>query len=118
MSRTVNAYARGLLGLSPYDCSGAFRCYRTALLERVDFTAVRSRGYSFQEEILWHLKRVGARIAETPIVFADRQRGSSKIDTKEAISTLTTLFSLGMRNWFTPAPRHPDAAKTPPSVCV
>jgi dolichol-phosphate mannosyltransferase len=109
MSRTVNAYARGLLGLSPRDCSGAFRCYRTALLKRVDFAAVRSRGYSFQEEILWHLKRVGATMAETPIVFADRERGSSKIDMREAFSTVGTLFSLGLRNLFAPATRPGDS---------
>ena len=78
MSRGVNLYSRWLLGLKPKDCSGAFRCYRTALLERVDFDCVRSRGYAFQEEILWHLKRAGARFAETPIVFVDRQRAARK----------------------------------------
>ena len=59
MSRGVNLYARWLLGLKPKDCSGAFRCYRTSLLAKLDFDAIRSRGYSFQEEILWHLKRLG-----------------------------------------------------------
>ena len=78
MSRGVNCYARWLLGLSPRDCSGGFRCYRTALLAQLDFDAVRSRGYSFQEEILWRLKRLGARFGETPIVFVDRRRGSRK----------------------------------------
>ena len=38
-------------------------------------TPIRSRGYSFQEEILWRLKRLGARFGETPIVFVERQRG-------------------------------------------
>ncbi|MDI9443915.1 MAG: hypothetical protein QM844_07085 [Planctomycetota bacterium] len=99
MSRGVNLYSRWLLGLKPKDCSGAFRCYRTALLERVDFDCVRSRGYAFQEEILWHLKRAGARFAETPIVFVDRQRGSSKIDAREAILALWIIFALGVRNW-------------------
>ena len=98
MSRGVNLYARWLLGLKPEDCSGAFRCYRVGLLAKLDFDAVRSRGYSFQEEILWHLKRLGARFAETPIVFIDRQRGVSKIDAKEAIAALRTIFSLGVRN--------------------
>ena len=51
-----------LLGLRPKDCSGAFRCYRTSLLARLDFDAIRSRGYSFQEEILWHLKRLGGTV--------------------------------------------------------
>ena len=98
MSRGVNLYARWLLGLKPKDCSGAFRCYRTELLARLDFNAVRSRGYSFQEEILWHLKRLGARFAETPIIFIDRQRGTSKIDSNEAVVALWIIFSLGLRN--------------------
>jgi len=98
MSRGVNCYARWLLGLKPKDCSGAFRCYRTELLSKLDFDAVRSRGYSFQEEILWHLKRLGARFGETPIVFRDRQRGTSKIDSKEAIAALRIIFMLGLRN--------------------
>ena len=100
MSRGVNLYSRWLLGLASRDCSGAFRCYRTALLEKVDFDRVRSRGYSFQEEILWHLKRAGARFGETPIIFADRERGVSKIDSKEAIAALWIIFVLGIKNLF------------------
>jgi dolichol-phosphate mannosyltransferase len=99
MSRAVNLYARALLGLRPRDCSGAFRCYRTALLAKLDFDAIRSRGYSFQEEILWRLKRLGARLAETPIVFPERQRGVSKIDSGEATAALRIIFALGVQNW-------------------
>ena len=98
MSRAVNLYARGLLGLRPKDCSGAFRCYRTEALRRLDFDAIYSRGYSFQEEILWHLKRLGARFGETPIVFVERQHGVSKIDAGEAISALRIIFALGVKN--------------------
>lgn len=101
MSRSVNVAARCLLGLRARDCSGAFRCYRTSLLAKVDFDAVRSRGYSFQEEILWHLKRLGAKMVETPITFADRQRGASKINSREAFSALGILLRLGARNWLT-----------------
>ena len=100
MSRGVNCYARWLLGLKPKDCSGAYRCYRAELLAKLDFAAIRSRGYSFQEEILWHLKRLGARFAETPIVFVDRQRGTSKIDSREAVAALRIILGLGVRNVF------------------
>jgi dolichol-phosphate mannosyltransferase len=99
MSWGINWYARWLLGLTPRDCSGAYRCYRTSILARLDFDAIRSRGYSFQEEILWHLKRLGARFGETPIVFEDRRRGLSKIDRKEAIVALRTILALGVRNF-------------------
>ena len=99
MSRAVNTYARCLLGLRPRDCSGAFRCYRVALLGRLDFSAVRSRGYAFQEEVLWHLKRLGARMTEVPFVFAERRQGQSKIDTREAIAALAIIARLGAKNY-------------------
>ncbi len=117
MSRTVNAYARLLLGLRAKDCSGAFRCYRTALLERVDFSAIRSRGYSFQEEILWHLKRLGARFGETPITFTDRRQGVSKINSREAFSALGIILALGARNWLRAAAPPPPSKPRAPWGC-
>jgi len=99
MSWGVNTYARCLLGLKPRDTSGAFRCYRVSVLKKIDFTAIKSKGYSFQEEILWRLKRLGARMSETPILFADRERGQSKINKQEAYAALGILFRLGLTNW-------------------
>lgn len=99
MSAAVNLYARTLLGLRPRDCSGGYRCYRVDLLRRLNADAIISRGYSFQEEVLWRLKRLGARFREVPIVFADRQRGTSKINGREAWAALWILFRLGVKNW-------------------
>jgi dolichol-phosphate mannosyltransferase len=99
MSRGVNLYARCLLGLAPRDCSGAFRAYRVELLRKLDFDAIRSRGYSFQEEILWLLKRAGARFGEIPITFVERQYGQSKINSKEAYAAIGVIFRLGVKNY-------------------
>ncbi len=99
MSRGVNLYARTLLGLRTHDCSGSYRCYRVTTLSKVDFESVISRGYSFQEEILWRLKRVGARMRETPITFADREQGQSKINSQEAKNAVKIIAQLGLRNW-------------------
>lgn len=101
MSRAVNGYARWLLGLKVRDCSGAFRCYRVDLLRKLDLDQIQSRGYSFQQEILWRLKRCGARFGETPIVFADRRHGRSKINAREAWAALWIILKLGIRNWLT-----------------
>ncbi len=87
------------MGLRPKDCSGASRLYRTELLKKLDFDAIVSRGYSFQEEVLWRLKELGARFAEVPIVFGDRERGTSKINGGEAGAALRILFRLGVKNW-------------------
>jgi dolichol-phosphate mannosyltransferase len=100
MSRAVNLYARWLLWLRPKDVSGGYRCYRVSKLKDLDFDAIRSRGYSFQEEVLWMLRRRGAHFAETPIVFADRERGHSKINRKEAWAAMRIILELGMRSLF------------------
>jgi len=99
MSWAVNVYARMMLGLAPRDTSGGFRCYRVELLKRLDFDAIMSRGYSFQEEVLWRLKRLGARMSETPIVFANREKGQSKINKGEALGAVWIIWRLGVTNW-------------------
>jgi dolichol-phosphate mannosyltransferase len=99
MSRGINWYSRWLLRLRPKDCSGGYRCYRTAALAQLDFEQIRSRGYSFQEEVLWRLARRGCRFGETPIVFADRVHGSSKINPREAWSALGIILRLGLEQW-------------------
>lgn len=96
MSQGINVYSRVLLGLEARDCSGAFRCYRISKLKEIDFTRFRSRGYAFQEEMLYRCARVGCRLAETPIVFEDRVVGQSKISVLEMVRALRDLFLLGL----------------------
>ncbi len=96
MSSGINAYARLMLGLKTKDNSGAFRCYRVSKLAEIDLDRIRSRGYSFQEEILFWCQSVGCRMGETPILFENRRSGTSKINMKEAISALWILLRLGV----------------------
>jgi dolichol-phosphate mannosyltransferase len=84
-----------LLGLTSKDNSGAFRCYRVSKLAEIDLDRVRSRGYSFQEEILFWCQSVGCRIGETPILFENRRAGSSKLNMHEAASALWIMLQLG-----------------------
>jgi dolichol-phosphate mannosyltransferase len=98
MSRAINWYSRALLGLRVKDCSGGFRCYRASRLRQLDFAQLTSSGYSFHEEMLWRLKRLGCRMAEYPITFVDRARGASKIDSREALNALSVIAQLGARN--------------------
>jgi dolichol-phosphate mannosyltransferase len=96
MSSGINSYARLMLGLSSRDNSGSYRCYRVSKLAEIDLDHVRSRGYSFQEEILFWCRTVGCRIGETPILFENRRSGVSKINTGEAVSALWILLKLGL----------------------
>jgi dolichol-phosphate mannosyltransferase len=94
MSRTLNALSGALLRLPVRDTSGAFRAYRTAALQKLDLERLQGRGYDYLEESAWRLNRAGAKFAEVPITFRERRAGRSKIDAREAVSKLRTLFRL------------------------
>lgn len=96
MSTGINTYARFWLGLTTRDNSGSYRCYRTSMLRRIPFAKIRSRGYSFMEEILYWCLQAGARIGETPIVFENRRAGVSKINKSEAVNALRIIAELGV----------------------
>lgn len=96
MSSGINWYARLLLGLKTKDNSGSFRCYRVRKLAQLDLNQVRSRGYSFMEEILFWCRQVGCRFGETPIRFENRRSGASKINKTEAIKALAIILQLGL----------------------
>ena len=100
MSWGVNWYSRLFLRLKTKDNSGSYRCYRVSKLAELDFSRVRCKGYAFQEEILYRLRRVECRFAETPIVFEDRRHGESKINIREVFAALWGIFRLGVDNLF------------------
>jgi dolichol-phosphate mannosyltransferase len=100
MSGGINWYARLLLGLKTRDNSGSFRCYRVSKLAEVDLARIRSRGYSYLEEILFLCRQGGCRMGETPILFENRRAGTSKINQREAIEALLVIFQLGVGRIF------------------
>jgi dolichol-phosphate mannosyltransferase len=102
ISRSLNLFVRLALRMGVKDASGAYRCYRVGLLRKADLAAVRSRGYSFQQEVLYRCYRAGARIGEFPIVFENRKAGASKVSIRESVRSLSMLGWLGVRATFTP----------------
>ena len=91
VSRCANAYARLVVGWNVRDCSSAFRLYRVSSLARLDWKAIHGKGYGFLEEVLWHLIHAGCRWTEVGIIYAERQKGNSKISLREAMSTVASL---------------------------
>jgi dolichol-phosphate mannosyltransferase len=100
ISRSVNLMVRVLFRMPVKDASGAFRCYRVAKLREADLAAVRSRGYSFQQEVLFRCYQAGCRLGEYPIVFENRRAGASKVNRQEAVRSISMILYLGLRNFF------------------
>lgn len=79
-SRVANSYARLVLGVRTHDLTGGFKCYRRAVLERIDLDRCSSVGYSFLIETTYRAIKSGARVVEVPIIFTERKFGKSKLD--------------------------------------
>ena len=97
ISRGVNGLVRFFFRMGVRDASGAFRCYRVSKLQDVRFDRLVSRGYSFQQEVLYRCRLAGCRLGETPIVFENRRAGKSKVNPKEAARSFLTIVYLGVR---------------------
>jgi dolichol-phosphate mannosyltransferase len=97
ISQSVNLLVRFLMGIPAKDCSGAFRCYRVSMLRKVDWSKVISRGYSFQQEVLYRCFMTGCRIGEIPIIFENRRAGVTKVNLAEMTRSFSLVVYLGMR---------------------
>jgi dolichol-phosphate mannosyltransferase len=100
LSLGVNRLVAFLMRLPARDCSGAYRCYRVEKLRQARLDRVRSRGYSFQQEVLYRCRKAGCRLGETPILFANRRAGASKVNWYEAARSLGMLVALGLPAFF------------------
>jgi len=79
LSKTANTYARVLLGVGINDITAGYRAYRRQVLEKIDLSAVDSKGYCFQVDLTWRSINNGFSVVEVPITFTERELGVSKM---------------------------------------
>jgi dolichol-phosphate mannosyltransferase len=97
ISEGGSTYARLVLGLRVRDLTGGFKCFRREVLEAIHFGSVRSRGYAFQVELTYRAVQAGFRVVEVPIVFRDRQQGTSKMSWRIALEAMWLVPLLRFR---------------------
>ncbi|NLO23291.1 MAG: polyprenol monophosphomannose synthase [Fibrobacter sp.] len=79
LSYAANLYTRFVTRLPVSDATGGFKCFRREALEAIDLSKMKSDGYCFQIETTFKIWKKGLKVAEIPIVFTDRTRGTSKM---------------------------------------
>lgn len=79
MSYFASTYVRTVLRMKVYDCTAGFVCYSRKVLETIDLDAVRMKGYGFQIEMKYTVRKLGFKIVEVPIIFVNRKLGTSKM---------------------------------------
>ena len=79
LSVGANKYNQIITGMPIKDGTGGYKCFRREVLETIDLENIHSSHYSFQIEMNFKAWKKGFRIKEIPIVFTDREAGSSKM---------------------------------------
>ncbi|BDI21597.1 polyprenol monophosphomannose synthase [Herbiconiux sp. L3-i23] len=97
LSRGGNRYARIVLGLPVRDSTSGFRAYRAELLRRLPLDDVESRGYCFQIDMTLRSVDAGASIREIPIVFREREQGTSKMSRSIVAEAMLRVTWWGLR---------------------
>ncbi len=104
MSYYASTYVRTMLGMKVYDTTAGFKCYRRKVLETIDFSRIKMKGYGFQIEMKYNTYKLGFKIVEVPIIFADRTEGTSKMSSSIFGEAFWGVLKLRFRK-IKPAPK-------------
>ena len=96
LSRWGNRYTGLLLGAKVRDCTAGFRAYRAEVLQQINPGSTGAEGYAFLTELTRRLARSGANIVETPILFKDRERGTSKMSGRIIVESMLLVTRWGI----------------------
>ena len=99
MSYYASAYVRFVTGMKIGDATAGFACYRREVLDKIKLDKIKFVGYAFQIEMKYTVYKLGFKIEEVPVIFADRVLGQSKMSMKIFKEAFFGVFSLKFRNW-------------------
>lgn len=97
LSYGAGIYVRLLTRLPVMDPTGGFKCFRRAVITRLPLGRIAAQGYGFQIETTYTAWRLGFKIKELPIVFADRAAGTSKMSLAIAKEAIFLVLRLAFR---------------------
>ena len=89
-----SVWVRLILGTKTRDATAGFKCWTADALQRIDLERIRSTGYIFQVEMCYLAEKMGLRIKEIPIHFAERRIGESKMDAHVKIEAALRVIEL------------------------
>lgn len=99
LSRWANRFTRLMLGVAASDCTTGFRAYAASALDKIETENVPGDGYVFLSQILLRAGNARLKIAEHPITFKDREKGSSKMNWRVISESMFLVTVIGLRRW-------------------
>jgi dolichol-phosphate mannosyltransferase len=82
ISKLGTKYASIILNLDYKDLTSGYRVLPRQLLDALDLSSIKAKGYGFQIEIARKAHDAGFEIKQVPITFIERENGRSKMGAK------------------------------------
>lgn len=101
MSYFASKYVRLITGIPVQDTTAGFKCYRRRVLETIDLDGIRFKGYAFQIEMKFTAYKCGFKIVEVPVIFINRELGTSKMNSSIFGEAVFGVIKLKVHSWFT-----------------
>lgn len=99
MSYFASKYVQIVLGINIADTTAGFKCYKREVLETIDLDNIKFKGYAFQIEMKFKAYKSGFKVVEVPIVFVNRQYGTSKMNSSIFGEALFGVIRLRIDSW-------------------
>lgn len=94
LSAFGNYYARTILGLPLHDVTTGYRMWRRETLQKMPLERIQSTGYVFLVEMIYLAHCLDFKIGESPIYFADRRSGKSKMSLKIQMEAAVRIWQV------------------------
>ena len=99
MSYFASKYVRLITGIPVQDTTAGFKCYRRRVLETIDLDGIRFKGYAFQIEMKFTAYKCGFKIVEVPVIFINRELGTSKMNSSIFGEAVFGVIKLKVHSW-------------------
>lgn len=105
MSYFASRYVQFITGLPLRDSTAGFKCYSRRVLETIDLDKIHFKGYAFQIEMKFTTYKCGFKIKEVPVIFVNRELGTSKMSGGIFSEALFGVIRLKISSWFRKYPK-------------
>lgn len=100
MSYFASVYVRMITRMPLHDSTAGFVCWKSKVLETLDLDKIQFKGYAFQIEMKFKSYFKKFKIVEVPIVFVNRQLGTSKMNSSIFGEAILGVITLKMKSIF------------------
>ena len=100
LSYGASLYVKIITGMKIEDPTSGFICYSRKVIEAINLDSIRFIGYAFQIEMKYKAYIRKFKILEVPIIFTDRSKGKSKMNSSIIKEAIFGVIMMKLRNLF------------------